>query len=117
MSHLSPAIRSARRPSAKGMTLIETCAVMAANAVLVAAVLSTLYALGRADRSHAARGEQLRGVGELATRLRDDLHAARTLVWDEATGVLRLTMLDDQTIDYARQEDRWERRLASTSTG
>jgi hypothetical protein len=97
------------------MTLIETCAVMAANAVLVAAVLSALYALGRADRSHATRVEQLRGVAELSTRLREDLHAARMLAWDDATGVLRLTMLGDQTIVYARQKDRWERRLPLTS--
>lgn len=115
MTPLPPTFRSARRPSAKGMTLIETTAVMAANAVLVAAVLSALYALGRADRSHANRVEQQRGVAELSTRLRDDLHAARTLAWDDATSALRLTMADDQTMVYARHKDRWERRLASTS--
>jgi hypothetical protein len=115
MHQLSLAFRSVRRPSAKGMTLIETCAVMAANAVLVAAVLSALYALGRADRSHSTRVDQLRGVGELSPRLRDDLHAAQTLAWDDATGVLRLAMPDDRTIVYAPHEDRWERRLASTT--
>ena len=115
MISFSSTFRSARRQSAKGTTLIETCAVMAANAILVAAVLSALYALGRADRSQATRAEKLRGAAELSTRLRDDLHAARTLAWDDATEVLRLTMADDRTIVYARLKDRWERRLASTS--
>ena len=97
------------------MTLIEVCAVMAANAVLVAVILSALYALGRADRSYATRVDKLRGVAELSTRLRDDLHAAQTLAWDEAAGALRLTMADDQAVVYTREKDRWERRSTSTA--
>ena len=92
------------------MTLIEVCAVMAANAILVAVILSALFALGRADRSYATRVDKLRGVTELSTRLRDDLHAARTLAWDEAAGVLRLTMADDESVVYTHEGDRWERR-------
>ena len=92
------------------MTLIEVCAVMAANAILVAVILSALFALGRADRSYATRVDKLRGVAELSTRLHDDLHAARTLAWDEAVGVLRLTMADDESVVYTHEGDRWERR-------
>jgi len=97
------------------MTLIEVCAVMAANAILVAVILSALFALGRADRSYATRVDKLRGVAELSTRLRDDLHAARTLAWDEAAGALRLTMADDESVVYTHEGDRWERRSTSNN--
>jgi hypothetical protein len=97
------------------MSLIEVVAVMAANAILVAVVLSALFALGRADRSYATRVDNLRGVAELSTRLRDDVHAARTLAWDEAAGALRLTMADDQIVVYTRENDRWERRSTPTA--
>jgi hypothetical protein len=97
------------------MTLIEVCAVMAANAVLVAVILSALFALGRADRSYSARVDKLRGVAELSTKLRDDLHAAQRLAWDEIAGALRLTMAGDQAIVYTRENDRWERRSTSTA--
>jgi hypothetical protein len=110
-----PTSNVARRRSPFGMTLIEVCAVMAANAVLVAVILSALFALGRADRSYSTRVDKLRGVAELSTRLRDDLHAARTLAWDEAAGALRLTMAGDQAVVYTREEDRWERRSTSTA--
>jgi hypothetical protein len=97
------------------MTLIEVCAVMAANAVLVAVILSALFALGRADRSYSARVDKLRGVAELSTKLRGDLHAAQTLAWDEIAGALRLTMADDQAVVYTREKDRWERRSTPTA--
>lgn len=112
MSASPPTSNAARRRSSAGMTLIEVTAVMAANAVLVAVILSALFALGRADRSYSVRVEKLRGVAELSTRLRDDLHASQTLAWDETAGALRLTMADDQTIVYTRENDRWERRSA-----
>src|SRR5690606_31772603 len=89
------------------------CAVMVANAILIAAVLSALYALGRADRANATRVERQRGVTELSARLRDDLHAARTLSWDDAACVLRLDLADDKAIVYSRGENRWERRLVA----
>ena len=115
MSSSPSTSRSARRRSTLGMTLIEVCAVMAANAILVAVILSALFALGRADRSYATRVDKLRGVAELSTRLRDDLHAARTLAWDEAAGVLRMTMADDESVVYTHEGDRWERRSISTA--
>lgn len=112
----SPATSTiARRQSPFGMTLIEVCAVMAANAVLVAVILSALFALGRADRSYSTRVDKLRGVAELSTRLRDDMHAAQTLAWDDAAGALRLTMADDQAVVYTRENDRWERRSTPTA--
>jgi hypothetical protein len=114
MSGSSLTSNAARRRSRFGMTLIEVCAVMAANAVLVAVILSALFALGRADRSYSARVDKLRGVAELSTRLRDDLHAARTLAWDETASALRLTMAGDQAVVYTREEDRWERRSTPT---
>ena len=79
MSASPPTANAARRRSPAGMTLIEVCAVMAANAVLVAVILSALFALGRADRSYATRVDKFRGVVELSARLRDDLHAASRL--------------------------------------
>jgi hypothetical protein len=115
MSGSSLTSNAARRRSPFGMTLIEVCAVMAANAVLVAVILSALFALGRADRSYSTRVDKLRGVAELSNRLRDDLHAARTLDWDEAAGALRLTMADDQAVVYTRENDRWERRSTPTA--
>jgi hypothetical protein len=115
MSASSHTSNAAPRWSPFGMTLIEVCAVMAANAVLVAVILSALYALGRADRSYATRVDKLRGVAELSTRLRDDLHAAQTLAWDEAAGRLQLTMADDQAVVYTREKDRWERRSTPTA--
>ena len=114
MSPSPPTANAVRRRSPAGMTLIEICAVMAANAVLVAVILSALFALGRADRSYATRVDKLRGVAELSTRLRDDLHAAQSLAWDEAAGRLRLTMAD-QAVVYVREKDRWERRSTSTA--
>jgi hypothetical protein len=114
MSASPPTANAVRRRSPAGMTLIEVCAVMAANVVLVAVILSALFALGRADRSYATRVDKFRGVAELSTRLRDDLHAAQTLAWDEAAGRLRLTMAD-QTVVYVREEDHWERRSTPTA--
>ena len=114
MSPSPPTANAVRRRSPAGMTLIEVCAVMAANAVLVAVILSALFALGRADRSYATRVDKFRGVAELSTRLRDDLHAAQALAWDEAAGRLRLTMAD-QAVVYVREKDRWERRSTSTA--
>lgn len=113
MSPSTSTFRAAYRRSAAGMTLIEVCSVMAANAVLVAVILSALFSLGRADRTHSTRLEKLRGVSELSARLREDLHAAQSLAWDEAGGVLRLTTPDDVTVVYTRGEDRWERRTTS----
>ena len=101
--------RSVRRRPSDGMTLIEVCAVMAANAILVAVILSALYALGRADRSYATRVEKLRGVSELSNQLREDLHAAQSLAWNDA-GELSLVLPDEGLVVYARQNDRWERR-------
>ncbi len=115
MSASPPTANAGRRRSPAGMTLIEVCAVMAANAVLVAVILSALFALGRADRSYATRVDKLRGVAELSTRLRDDLHAAQALAWDEAAGRLQLTMADDQAVVYSRESDRWERRSTPTA--
>lgn len=105
----------------RGMTLIEVCAVMAANAILIAVVLSALFALGRADRRSAERVHQQRGLAPLATRLRSDLHASQAVRWNDAEQTLQLTTFDDDTITYARVDDRWERRLApsgeSSGTG
>lgn len=102
--------RSVRRRPSNGMTLIEVCAVMAANAILVAVILSALYALGRADRSYATRVEKLHGVNELSNQLREDLHAALSLAWNEDAGRLSLVLPDEGLVVYARQNDRWERR-------
>ena len=98
MSASPPTANAVRRRSPAGMTLIEICTVMAANVVLVAVILSALFALGRADRSYATRVDKLRGVAELSTRLRDDLHAAQALAWDEAAGRLQLTMADQTVV-------------------
>lgn len=114
MSPSPPTANAVRRRSPAGITLIEVCAVMAANVVLVAVILSALFALGRADRSYATRVDKLRGVAELSTRLRDDLHAAQVLAWDEAAGRLQLTMAD-QSVVYVREKDRWERRSTPTT--
>ena len=115
MSPSPPTANAVQRRSPAGMTLIEICAVMAANVVLVAVILSALFALGRADRSYATRVDKLRGVAELSTRLRNDLHAAQALAWNEAAGRLRLTMGDDQAVVYSRESDRWERRSTPTA--
>lgn len=108
-----PTLRAPRRQPVAGMTLIEVCAVMAANAILVAVIVSAFFALGRADRSYATRIEKLRGATELSARLREDLHAAESLAWDDAAGNLRLTTPTGDTMVYVRGDDRWELRIAT----
>lgn len=95
------------------MTLIELLAVMGANSILVGAAIVALVVVGRADRTFDTRIEQRHALLEMAQRIRQDIHGADQVKWDEAKQTLRMNMADETIIIYATVEGRCERRVLS----
>jgi type II secretory pathway pseudopilin PulG len=91
------------------MTLIEVMAVMGASAALMAAAIGVLLAMGRADRQFTRRSEDARQIATLFDRLRQDLHAADAVRWDEAAQTLELLAEDGGVTEYRLAPDRLER--------
>jgi type II secretory pathway pseudopilin PulG len=87
--HRSPiAARRLARPH--GMTLIEVLVVTGANAVLMATAIGAFMAISRADRTFARRLDEAQVLAPLLERLRDDIHAAGSVQWDEAKRTLNV---------------------------
>jgi hypothetical protein len=91
------------------MTLIEVIAVIGANAALLAAAIAVLLSMGRADRQFARRSEDSLRIRALCDRLREDLHAADVVRWNEGAKTLALVAADGGAIEYRLTSDRVER--------
>jgi hypothetical protein len=95
------------------MSLMELLAVMSANAVLMAAAIAALMAISRADRQFARHLDETQALAPLLDRLRDDIHAARSVRWDETEQTLHVEAIgEDASVTYRSEADRWLRRLS-----
>jgi hypothetical protein len=95
------------------MSLMELMAVMSANAVLMAAAIAALMAISRADRQFARHLDESQALAPLLDRLFDDIHAARSVRWEEAEQTLYLEGSGkDAPITYRGELNRWVRRLS-----
>jgi hypothetical protein len=108
----------ARFAARRGLTLIEMVAVMGANVVLMAAAIAALMAMSRADRNFDGRLAEIRALAPLADRLREDVHAAARVRWNDAEQTLYLNAAaGGPWIAYRGEVDRWERRVADVEDG
>jgi hypothetical protein len=82
---------------------------MVANIVLMGFAITAIIALQRADRNQTDRADRRREVSQLVDRLRDDLHVANRLAWNQDDGSLQLTTSADGEVVYSRAGDRWRR--------
>ena len=98
----------------RGISLVETVAVMAAGAVLMSVAIAMYVAVIRSDRKFAVRLDAQQSLTELTGRLRSDVHAAMKGTWDDATDTLRLESSDGGRVEYAFKPARCERREAAT---
>lgn len=104
--------RAIRGASRRGMSLIEAAAAISACMILMSATLTALIAVQHADRRQANDRYSWLGTNQLVDRLRDDLHACQSFVWNDSDRTLRLTTAAGE-ITLERAAGRWLRTDAA----
>ena len=103
------------KPYRSATSLVEVVAAMGANAVLAGVAVVALTSLRAADRDVNSRVEDHAALARIAEQIREDLHAAEALTWDEPAGALRLSGGNGRAIEYQVENSRCSRYSTSSN--
>ena len=97
------------------MMMIETLMLTTLGAVLSGIVVVGIAALLRYDRTSNKHVVQRHQLQYFAARVREDIHQATGLQWDEVAERLELLLPNKSIVSYQWRKGRWLRQSTATS--